>query len=155
LSHVPADVAGTGGTQPRWIHHQRGQFRRTERNAGHLRLRYTKAGVVALSEHLRTEWADTGIGVSVVCPAFVKTNLLDDFRGGHSGFRDMVQRWMEKSGVTADDVAREVMLAMQQRRFLVLTHGPTRRAWLLKRFWPERYYREVARQGIRMRSKVA
>ena len=114
-----------------------------------------KAGVVALSEHLRTELADTGIGVSVVCPAFVQTNLLDDFRSDHSGYRDLVQRWMEKSGVTADDVAREVMQAMERRCFLVLTHGPTRWAWLLKRIWPERFYREVAKQGIRMRSKVA
>lgn len=33
------------------------------------------------------------------------------------------------------------------RRDLVLTHAPTRRAWRLKRWWPERYYRAVISKG--------
>ena len=39
-----------------------------------------KAGVIALSEQLRAELHDAGVGVSVVCPAFVQTKLLDTFR---------------------------------------------------------------------------
>lgn len=113
-----------------------------------------KAGVVALSEHLRSELAGTGIGVSVVCPAFVRTRLMDSFRSKDPRQLETVHRWMDKSGVTADDVARQVFRAMHERRFLVLTHGPTRWAWLLKRFWPERYYREAAKQSQLMRRQV-
>ncbi|HMB60417.1 MAG TPA: SDR family oxidoreductase [Xanthomonadales bacterium] len=106
-----------------------------------------KAGVVALSEHLRSELKEQGIGVTVVCPAFVKTRLLETFRFQHPAQKDRVQRWMEHSGVTADDVARDVMKAIRKNRFLLLTHPSTRWAWLLKRWWPERYYREVAKQS--------
>lgn len=114
-----------------------------------------KAGVVALSEHLRTELADIGVGVSVVCPAFVSTNLLQDFTSPDPVHRDLVQRWMDNSGVTAKDVAEMVLQAMRQRRFLVLTHAATRRPWWLKRLWPERYYRAVSRQAGWTRKKAA
>lgn len=40
----------------------------------------TKYGVVALSEGLRFELAPRGIGVSVLCPGFVRTQILDSGR---------------------------------------------------------------------------
>ena len=40
----------------------------------------SKYGVVALSEGLRVELAPRGIGVSVLCPAFVRTNILNSVR---------------------------------------------------------------------------
>jgi NADP-dependent 3-hydroxy acid dehydrogenase YdfG len=114
-----------------------------------------KAGVVALSEHLLTETAGTGIGVSVVCPAFVRTGLLQDFRSNNPAHRELVERWMDKSGVTADEVADQVFTAMTRKQFLVLTHAQTRWAWLLKRFWPDHYYRQMARQFSLARRKAA
>ena len=110
-----------------------------------------KAGVFALSEHLRAEFSESGIGVSVVCPAFVRTKLTQDLRCSDPSYRVRVERWMDRSGVTAADVAAKVWDAYRKRQFLVLTHQPTRWAWLLKRWWPERYYREVARHAPPMR----
>jgi NAD(P)-dependent dehydrogenase (short-subunit alcohol dehydrogenase family) len=40
----------------------------------------TKYGVVALSEGLRVELAPRGIGVSVLCPGFIRTNIVDSVR---------------------------------------------------------------------------
>ena len=40
----------------------------------------SKYGVVALSEGLRLELAPRGIGVSVLCPAFVRTNIMHSLR---------------------------------------------------------------------------
>jgi NAD(P)-dependent dehydrogenase (short-subunit alcohol dehydrogenase family) len=40
----------------------------------------SKYGVVALSEGLRLEFAPRGIGVSVLCPGFVRTNIMDFLR---------------------------------------------------------------------------
>ncbi len=40
----------------------------------------TKYGVVALSEGLRLELAPRGIGVSVLCPGFIRTNIIDSVR---------------------------------------------------------------------------
>lgn len=104
-----------------------------------------KAGVIALSEHLLTELGDSGVGVSVVCPSFVSTGLLDSFRSADPGYRRLVERWMKRSAVTAEDVASAVADAVRRRRFLVLTHARTRWALLLKRWWPSRYYRQVIR----------
>lgn len=40
----------------------------------------TKYGVVALSDGLRTELAPRGIGVSVLCPGIIRTNILESAR---------------------------------------------------------------------------
>src|ERR1700736_4630104 len=40
----------------------------------------SKYGVVALSEGLRSELAPRGIGVSVLCPGFVRTQILNSRR---------------------------------------------------------------------------
>ncbi len=40
----------------------------------------TKYGVVALSEGLRPELAPRGIGVSVLCPGFIRTHIMDSWR---------------------------------------------------------------------------
>lgn len=114
-----------------------------------------KAGVFALSEHLLGELHEAGIGVTVVCPAFVKTGLLESFRYTAPGQRERVQRWMEHSGVTAEDVARQVMHAVEHRKFLVLTHPATRWALLLKRWWPSHYYRQMAKRAHLARRKAA
>ena len=37
----------------------------------------TKYGVVAFSEGLRNDFAPRGIGVSVLCPGFIRTNIMD------------------------------------------------------------------------------
>jgi len=103
-----------------------------------------KAGVIALSEHLLTELDGSGVGVSVVCPSFVATNLLESFRSNSTSTRKTVESWMKHSPVTADDVAETVFCAMEKGQFQVLTHSKTRTALLLKRFWPKRYYRRIS-----------
>jgi NADP-dependent 3-hydroxy acid dehydrogenase YdfG len=112
-----------------------------------------KAGVIALSEHLLTELDGSGVGVSVVCPSFVATNLLESFRGGEESTRKTVERWMRQSPVSADDVAETVFTAMQKKQFLVLTHPKTRKVLLLKRFWPSRYYRRISELARQARSR--
>ena len=108
-----------------------------------------KAGVVALSEALRAEMQPHGVGVTVVCPAFVRTRLLDSFRATRPDAMAKVTRWMDTSGVTADDVARDIQAAVKNRTFLLLTHASTRKAWKLKRWFPEKYFRQVVRRTNR------
>jgi NAD(P)-dependent dehydrogenase (short-subunit alcohol dehydrogenase family) len=47
---------------------------------GNITYNVSKYGVVALSEGLRGELAQRGIGVSVLCPGFVRTQILDSLR---------------------------------------------------------------------------
>lgn len=107
-----------------------------------------KAGVIAMSEMLRIELAPAGVDVSVLCPAFVRTRLTETMRAPDKGYHKRVERWMDKSGVTVEDVAETVFRAVQKPRFLLLTHGNTRWLWRLKRFFPELYFR-MMRRGVR------
>jgi len=114
-----------------------------------------KAAVVAFSESLRVEVALDGVGVSVCCPAFFRTNLTDSMDGAPPAVVARVQKWMDTSGVTATDVARESIAAVEADRFLVLTHPQSRRYWFLKRLWPERYRAQLIGREQARRAKKA
>lgn len=108
-----------------------------------------KAGVVALSEALRVEMHPHGVGVTVACPAFVRTRLLDTFRSTKPDTLATVNRWMDESGVSADDVAEDIQKAVEENTFLLLTHASTRKAWKMKRWFPEKYFRQVVKRSSR------
>jgi len=115
-----------------------------------------KAGVVAFSESLRVELALDGVGVSVCCPAFFRTNLTDSLEDASPAMVQRIQGWMDGSGVTATDVAQAIVKAVEQDTFMVLTHPTTWRYWLLKRLMPERYRSQlVAREKVRRDKKAA
>jgi len=106
-----------------------------------------KAGVVALSEALRAEMHPYGVGVTVACPAFVKTGLLDTFRAQRPDAHAKVARWMETSGVSAEQVAHDIANAVTANKFLLLTHRQSRGPWRLKRWFPETYFKRVAKRS--------
>ena len=106
-----------------------------------------KAGVIALSEALRAEMKPFGVGVTVVCPAFVRTRLLDTFRATKPEMEETVTRWMDTSGVTAEDIARDIQGAVNNNTFMLLTHASTRKAWKLKRWFPEKYFKQVVKRS--------
>jgi NAD(P)-dependent dehydrogenase (short-subunit alcohol dehydrogenase family) len=49
-------------------------------SGGGIQYNVSKYGVVAISEGLRSELAPRGIGVSVLCPGFVRTQIMDFWR---------------------------------------------------------------------------
>ncbi|GAB4170366.1 MAG: SDR family oxidoreductase [Wenzhouxiangellaceae bacterium] len=104
-----------------------------------------KAAVVAFSEMLRAELAPAGIEVSVLCPAFVPTRLTETMRAPDPVYAERVKRWMERSGVSAADVAEQVYQAIRAPRFLLLTHRDTRWQYRLKRLFPEWYFRRLVK----------
>ena len=113
----------------------------------------TKAAVISLSETLRFELHAQNVGVSVVCPAFFKTNLMRtsaEQSGGLSNaapqMERIVQRLMDKATVTAGDVAADVFHAVRSKRFMVMTHADARRTVLIKRISPELYFKRALAQ---------
>ena len=94
----------------------------------------TKAAVLSLSETLRLELEPYGVHTTVVCPAFVQTNLQTRLRSPDPAIAALMHKLMTSSTVTADDVAEQVFDAVARKRFLVLTHKDGRRSALLKRF---------------------
>ena len=115
-----------------------------------------KAGVVALSEQLRAEVAVRGVRVSVLCPAFFKTNLCESGIGNPQTMV-LARKLMEVSPDTLDGVADRVFAAAQAGTFLILPtrHEPMR--WRIKRWFPAFYFRlmlkrmrGMARSGVKV-----
>ncbi len=108
----------------------------------------SKAAVVALSEQLRAELHGSGVAVSVVCPAFFPTNLLQNWHGSER-MRGAAHRMMASSVDTVDSVADAVFAAAARGTFLILPtrHEPMR--WRLKRWLPGLYHRLLLRLAAR------
>ena len=72
----------------------------------------TKSAAVSLAEHLAIQYGDRGIRVSVLCPQSVQTGMTSGRPGAAS-----------VDGVmTATEVARIVLDAMEAERFMILSH---------------------------------
>jgi len=95
------------------------------------------AGVVALAETLAREVRPDGIGVSVLCPMIVETNLLantervrsDDYGPAHSEAETVAQLASapaDDSVLDVDDVARLTAEAILANRLYVLPHRASR-----------------------------
>jgi len=102
-----------------------------------------KAGVLSLSETLRGELHPHGIGVTAACPAFFKTNLLDNFRAPDASQKNVPMMMMRASKVTAAEVADAIYRAVRDRTFLVLSDSSSRSFCRLKRLSPELAFRSM------------
>ena len=105
----------------------------------------SKAAMVSFSETMRLELADDNIGVSVLCPGFFKTNLDESVRSGNPAMKAVVTKLLDRSNITADDVANAAFLAVQKQQFMILTHPDGRKANLLKRLFPSYYLKMMAK----------
>ena len=102
-----------------------------------------KAGVVSLSETLKTELSKDNIGVSVICPTVFVTSLGETMSGENQMENNLI-RQLQASKVTADDIVDDVMKAIEKDRLYVITQADARWGWRLKRFFPEIYPRIIA-----------
>ena len=96
----------------------------------------TKHGVVALSESLYHDLRERNskVGVSVLCPAYVPTGIVDSERNRPKDLptstkseatlaREAMLRKAVASGkISADQVAQSVVAAIRDERFYILTH---------------------------------
>ena len=117
----------------------------------------TKAAVVSLSETLQNELAEEGIHVSVVCPAFFKTNLSESMRTPDPAMRLKLDKLLNRSSITAEDVADKTFKAVERKTFYVLTHPQSEYTWILKKLLPRAIYSPAMRrlsQGMRPRKRA-
>lgn len=98
----------------------------------------SKHAVVSLSESLYHELTLTGskVSVSVLCPAWVKTQISDSDRNRPEALSDqresshplaeLLENWARTAvlnGISAERVADEVVRAIREKRFYILTHS--------------------------------
>lgn len=109
----------------------------------------TKAAVVGLSETLKMELAPFDIGVTVLCPSCVSTNIvenslkqvaLDSYQERKWGM-GVIRAGLDNSRITPGDVAEMLIRGIERDRLYVLTNGPSKQVWRLIRLSPELYYR--------------
>jgi len=96
----------------------------------------TKHAVVALSESLHHDLRErnSAVGVSVLCPAYVPTGIVDSERNRPKELEipqksketlareAMLKKAVASGRLSADDVARAVVAAVKEERFYILTH---------------------------------
>ncbi len=100
----------------------------------------TKAGVIAISDTLRTELSPLGIGVSVVCPSFFKTNLMDQFRSPDPRQRKLAQGFFSKSLMTVESVAQYVIKSVSRNKMHIIPQIDGKYLWWSKRHFPWLYF---------------
>jgi NADP-dependent 3-hydroxy acid dehydrogenase YdfG len=94
----------------------------------------TKYAVVGISETMRAELEGTEVGVSVLCPGFVRTNIFASQRNRPTELRntekkraaraanDEMIRMVEQTAIDPRSVAAMVLDAVREGRFWIFTH---------------------------------
>ena len=98
----------------------------------------TKFAVVALSFAMQDAMAPHNIGVSVLCPAGVDTNIYQAGRVRPERFGGPFERDISpamvallKQGLSPDQIGRYVLRAVRDNDFFIFTH-PEARAWVME-----------------------
>lgn len=105
----------------------------------------SKFGITGLSEVLRAELERYGIGVTLVCPGVVKTNIFDSVK--LKGFKDTVREMPDYIGITPEQAAGKIVRAVKKNQALVLT-DIAKVAHALRRLSPT-LARQIGRGGVR------
>lgn len=101
----------------------------------------TKAGVIALSETLRAELEPHGVAVTVLCPSFFRTGIIDAARGADPEARALVEQMTDDARLSADDVARKGLKALERGHLHAVPMAHARAAWWAKRAFPGSFHR--------------
>ncbi|MGB3520583.1 MAG: SDR family NAD(P)-dependent oxidoreductase [Mycobacterium sp.] len=111
----------------------------------------SKAGVLSLSETLAAELSGTGIGVTVLCPTFVKTNIVESGRitTQSSEAANLLMRW---TGLSAGRVARDCLDTHDRGGLYCMPQLDAKIGWNIKRFAPETFTRTI---GLAFRASAA
>lgn len=100
----------------------------------------SKAGVLSLSETLAAELSGTPVRVTVLCPTFVKTNILESGRiSEESG--ELAAKLMRWTGFSADKVARICLDAHDHGDLYCMPQLDAQIGWHIKRLAPQAYTR--------------
>jgi NAD(P)-dependent dehydrogenase (short-subunit alcohol dehydrogenase family) len=100
----------------------------------------SKAGTLSLSETLAAELSGTGVNVTVLCPTFVKTNIVSAGRisDRSTQLADTLMRW---TGFSPERVARACLNTLDRGGLYCMPQPDARIGWGIKRFTPTVYTR--------------
>lgn len=100
----------------------------------------SKAGVLSLSETLAAELAGTPVRVTVLCPTFVKTNILESGRISEQS-SELAAKLMRWTGLSAEKVARACLDTHDRGELYCMPQFDAKIGWNIKRLAPQTYTR--------------
>lgn len=100
----------------------------------------SKAGVLALSETLAAELSGTPVKVTVLCPTFVKTNIVESGRIS-TQTSELAAKLMRWTGISAAKVARTCLDAHDRGDLYCMPQLEAKVGWNVKRLVPGAYTR--------------
>jgi NAD(P)-dependent dehydrogenase (short-subunit alcohol dehydrogenase family) len=114
----------------------------------------TKFGVAGLCESLASYVYERGIGVSVVCPLLVSTNIFErswnypeeDAAPVDEEYQEQVRRLFKEAGMPPEQVADEIVAAVKENRLYVFPHPELRDMINAKWADPDAFVRNAAAQ---------
>jgi NAD(P)-dependent dehydrogenase (short-subunit alcohol dehydrogenase family) len=101
-----------------------------------------KAGVLSLSETLAAELSGTDVNVTVLCPTFVKTNIVESGRISAQSTQ-LAEKLMRWTGFSPERVARTCLDTNDRGCLYCMPQLDARIGWGIKRFTPTVYTRAV------------
>ncbi|MDT5351199.1 MAG: hypothetical protein QOH91_4486 [Mycobacterium sp.] len=110
----------------------------------------SKAGVLSLSETLAAELSGTAVRVTVLCPTFVKTNIVNSGRISEES-SELAAKLMRWTGFSAHKVARICLDAHDRGDLYCMPQLEAKIGWNVKRLSPQAYTRAaglISRAGL-------
>ena len=104
----------------------------------------TKAATISISETLKSELAPYNIGVTVLCPTFIRTNLMDKLRFTEEFQRQCSTTGIENARWTPDMIAERVIDSVKKNRLYVVPQAAAKLMWAFKRISPSAFFEVFA-----------
>lgn len=98
-------------------------------------------------ESLRLEVLNDNIGVTIVCPGKIKTNISINAIN-EKGTKHNKMDESQLSGIAADECAAQIVKAVKNNEVEVFIGGKEMKAIWIKRFFPKLFFKLIANQKI-------
>lgn len=114
----------------------------------------TKAAVLAFSETIYGELYGDNINVSVVCPTFFKTNVMQHSRGNKAQ-KDAGQKMVDKSGIEPIEVAQKILTQAGKKTLYIVHPFTAKLLFSVKRLFPTLVVNAIAKGYTKVAAKQA
>ncbi len=105
----------------------------------------TKAAVISLMETLYAELYGAGINVSVVCPTFFRSNIMQYHRGDKDA-KKIGETIIQRAKYSADEIADYILTQAGKNRFYILHPWQAKMVFHVRRFLPNLFLKYKAKE---------
>jgi NAD(P)-dependent dehydrogenase (short-subunit alcohol dehydrogenase family) len=96
----------------------------------------SKYGVVGLSNALRVEGADLGVKVTVACPGYVRTLIIEKSKMVKIERQKVLGALMDSMGITPEDCVSKILRGVEHNKATVVITWWAKALWVLNRISP-------------------